>query len=874
MQELPELLLSYGIHLKKQGEEYLAKCIAHDDTNPSMSVYRNGGGKWVAHCFSCNFHGDVVRSYCELNGLDMDNKSDVAKAYKALEDDVIIHTGKPYATITDAPTPKKPERTMLIPAADTPPPKMNWLQGKDGEQWGEPDEVFIFRQPDSTPLMYEARWNITDKKTGEIKKECRCFSWGKRGNSAPAKWECSHHMPPRPLYGLDMLAKMPNKQVVVTEGPRKAFYAQQLLTSLPCIGWAGGAQGWSRTDWSPIAGRNVILWPDADKPGRECMDALAQHLIGLECTVHILDTTDMPDAWDAADAVKEGWDTARTLEWAKANKGEKIEKKTPEELDVARSEDQPELPPPADDYLPELKPIVIQSEGAFTENGITWTIPSDVFQEIQAPQINPDCLPACIRDWMIDTAGVKGVDPSMLALSAIVASAGCLHDEIKIQPERTNPGWQESARLWGAIVGSSGIKKSPAIGAAVSRLKKIQLELSAQAAHKLDDVKAQEMAFDLEQKEYIKKLSKKEFATKPQRPELPEITRLFFEDVTVEKLGEELKTSPRGAFVLRDELAGWFGSHSKYRSTGTDAPEWLDFYEGGAKYIDRIGRGSLFVPNWGGSILGGIQPSALQRILENLPEDGLLQRFMVINARQGCEGNEQPYNKNANDRYHAMLQRLFDTAPTQEIVHLSLEANEIRKQLTRHSNKLVRAQLVSTGLCSHLAKWEGLVARLMLTFHAIECADQRIHPQSCPVQESTALQVQSFMMNFLLPHTIAFYINIAGQSNIGHAIKKIAELCLLRENGEISTRDIAQGWIGWRHYKPFDQETALNALVEHGWIHPSPKARTSLKGFPTRFLLNPRLHEYHAVRIEEERERRSVAVEAIKMAKDDRRAGV
>ena len=272
--------------------------------------------------------------------------------------------------------------------------------------------------------------------------------------------------------------------------------------------------------------------------------------------------------------------------------------------------------------------------------------------------------------------------------------------------------------------------------------------------------------------------------------------------------------------------------------------------------------------------MGGIQPSALQRILENLPEDGLLQRFMVINARQGCEGNEQPYKKNANDRYHSMLQRLFDTVPAHEVVHLSPEANIIRKELTRHAFKLIRARLVSTGLCSHLAKWEGLASRLMLTFHAIECADQRIHPQSCAVSEATGNQVREFMLSFLLPHAIAFYINIAGQSNIGHAVKKIAELCLIHESGDIGTRDIARGWIGWRHYKPFDQETALNALVEHGWILPHPKARTSLKGFPTRFLINPRLQDRHATRTEEERERRKIAVEAIELARADMAAAM
>ena len=44
MRELPDLMLSYGIKLKERGNRYECLCPAHDDHNPSMSVYRNGDG--------------------------------------------------------------------------------------------------------------------------------------------------------------------------------------------------------------------------------------------------------------------------------------------------------------------------------------------------------------------------------------------------------------------------------------------------------------------------------------------------------------------------------------------------------------------------------------------------------------------------------------------------------------------------------------------------------------------------------------------------------------------------------------------------------------------------------------------------------------
>src|SRR4030065_256517 len=137
MQELPQLLLSYGIDLKTTGNEFSCLCFAHDDHNPSMSIYVNGNGKHVAHCFSCGFHEGIVGVYCKLNDLDVNNKEHLSQAIKALDADE-IHTGKQFARIEndDRKIKQRPERTMIIPPSDQPPPKMDWMKGRDGVQWG------------------------------------------------------------------------------------------------------------------------------------------------------------------------------------------------------------------------------------------------------------------------------------------------------------------------------------------------------------------------------------------------------------------------------------------------------------------------------------------------------------------------------------------------------------------------------------------------------------------------------------------------------------------------------------------------------------------------------------------------------------------
>jgi hypothetical protein len=737
-------------------------------------------------------------------------------------------------------------------------------------------------------------------------RECKDYwpwSYGAYSENVAAAWKPKTWTAgKRPLYGLDELAKRADAKVCIVEGEKAADAARKLLGAMVCITWPGGANGIQSVDWSPLAGRDILMIPDADDAGIDAMFILADKLHDMGCKVRTLNPTGQPQGWDLADALAEGWTAQQLGEWAKP----RIKPyDPPKETDMQTQVVVPQAPPqpvfdedssiydlpevPDDDEHPPLDPAdsmdsmdhIDPIEHASTwhrsyNSNQQWTTPLDIFDELKSPVVQPEMLPECIREWMHDTSEIKGVDPSILALSAVVSCAALLHDSIQIQPEINNPSWRESARLWGAIVGGSASGKTPAINAAMSRLKKIQIDLSAHAERLEDDYKAQEMAFDMQRKNYIKKLSEADpTAVKPVKPPLPEISRLLIQDVTVDKLADLLKSCTRGCIVDKPELAGWFGSMDAYKNGagGSDRAAWLTFFDGGPLYVDRIGRGSLFVPNFGGSIIGAIQPDAFSRIVEKLPEDGLLQRFLIVNARQQVEGNEKPYNKAANDRFHEMQQRIFDTLVQHNHITLSHEANEVRREITGWAFSLMRINFVSSAMCSHLGKYQSLTARLMLTFHAIECADRRIHPQSCQISGETARMVHLFIKEFLFPHAMAFYINLVGQSEIGKHLRKLGELCLTCGTGEITNRDFLHGWIGWRHCKPYDQETVIGQLIDNGWILPAPGARTNAKGFPTRFLINPEIHELHAERKAMEIERRKLAVEAIELAKIAARKG-
>ncbi len=112
-----------------------------------------------------------------------------------------------------------------------------------------------------------------------------------------------------PLYGIERLDGFASR-VIVTEGEKAA---QALLDrGIPAVGTVTGASSCpSARVLGELAGRHVVLWPDADAPGRRHMAALAVHLAGIAASVAIIEPpAGVPSGWDTVDAAAEGRDLA------------------------------------------------------------------------------------------------------------------------------------------------------------------------------------------------------------------------------------------------------------------------------------------------------------------------------------------------------------------------------------------------------------------------------------------------------------------------------------------------------------------------------------------------------------------------------------
>jgi|11BtaG_2_1085332.scaffolds.fasta_scaffold06956_4 5S rRNA maturation endonuclease (ribonuclease M5)/KaiC/GvpD/RAD55 family RecA-like ATPase len=95
-----------------------------------------------------------------------------------------------------------------------------------------------------------------------------------------------------------------DKPIVICEGEKALLGAEKIYEG-DCVTWHGGVNSWEKADWSPIYGREIIIWPDNDDAGKKCALAIKKHLRKNKCKVKVVTPpesfNDKDDLWDAAE---------------------------------------------------------------------------------------------------------------------------------------------------------------------------------------------------------------------------------------------------------------------------------------------------------------------------------------------------------------------------------------------------------------------------------------------------------------------------------------------------------------------------------------------------------------------------------------------
>lgn len=314
------------VQLRPKGAENVGLCPFHDDTKASLNV---NAKKQLFFCGACGASGDVF-DFLLKYGKTLREAADELQG---------ISSAAAAAGMPEKRKAKVSARTIWKQVTPAPVPSqiVHYKHGK-------PTRVWEYRLTDGGLSGLICRFETRDGK--EVLPYTYC-----QDEQGRKEWRWQGFETPRPLYGLADIAQRKTATILIVEGEKAADAAQTLLPHIVVTCWQGGAKAIEKTDWTPLHGRKIVLWPDNDLPGWEAMIAVAG-LLGSNCpTVKwIPSPLKMVKGWDIADAI---WNPAEALEYVRANIGdvpetlpEFAQKETPIETPEIIVVDQPQQPAP------------------------------------------------------------------------------------------------------------------------------------------------------------------------------------------------------------------------------------------------------------------------------------------------------------------------------------------------------------------------------------------------------------------------------------------------------------------------------------------------------------------------------------------------
>ena len=191
-------------------------------------------------------------------------------------------------------------------------PRLENIKGKNFHTFFKEVERYAYKDEKGDLLHYVLR--LEKKSSG--KKLFFPLSYGYfKGNEDKPFWNTKGFSQgeKRSLYNLNLLKEKPLTKVLVVEGEKTANRAQERFQNcsydIVCVTWQGGASAVGKTDWSPLIGRDVVVWPDNDKAGFKAGEDVCFELrkFGMQ-RLEMLSRAKLqsyPEKWDLADPLPE-----------------------------------------------------------------------------------------------------------------------------------------------------------------------------------------------------------------------------------------------------------------------------------------------------------------------------------------------------------------------------------------------------------------------------------------------------------------------------------------------------------------------------------------------------------------------------------------
>ena len=461
-------------------------------------------------------------------------------------------------------------------------------------------------------------------------------------------------------------------------------------------------------------------------------------------------------------------------------------------------------------------------------------------------------LPDGLRGFVLDISERMQCPPDFAAVAVMVMMGTIIGRKVGIRPMR-HDDWTVICNLWGAVVGNSGVMKSPTLGAALMPIGKLAKK-ALDDYHKAISEHEAQAEIDIMKgklnKEAAKKVLKndqsadvKSMLQSNEKIDAPILKRYKTNNASYEKLGEVMMENPNGILVEADEIIGLL---KQLDASGQEIARsfYLTAADGDKAYtFDRIMRGTVHIDALCLSIIGGIQPGVLAEYVRQATgggagADGLLQRFgLMVYPDISPDWKEVDRYPDSEIRQAVnLLAERLDKMTTDEIGAESgqfggvpfLRFDDAAQKLFSEWRATLEIRLRSgeehPAIVSHLSKYRKLIPSLALINHLCDtelgAEVMKVSLDDSPimifrhsaVSELALLRAISFG-DYLESHAKRIY-SYATRPDIDAAKTLLKRL----ESGKLSSpfkaRDIYQkGWAGLEN--PTKTQSAINLLMEY-----------------------------------------------------------
>ena len=216
--------------------------------------------------------GDLISLYAAIHGMsqidaarELSGKTEVDQSSSSL-------TRRSSVTPSD-PSSQQTKKPVELVMPTTPLDKFKHVT------LGNPTKTWTYYNETGQLCFYISRYET------EKGKELRPWSF-----NADGKW-CNKAWPSnRPLLYVEKLRE--GKSVLIVEGEKACDAARVFLgNAYDVVTWSGGAQALNRTNWTPIYGRKILIWPDADQAGVGAANRIADMLFDHCPEIKIIDVS-------------------------------------------------------------------------------------------------------------------------------------------------------------------------------------------------------------------------------------------------------------------------------------------------------------------------------------------------------------------------------------------------------------------------------------------------------------------------------------------------------------------------------------------------------------------------------------------------------